>query len=322
MSCNKTEDVKTVDSQRSPILSFSSEEDFFDAVKSIKQGVQTKSLINQLNQDAAFISLYHEYDEAMENADDYYQREGGYEEFKARFPHLYYPEYGEDYSAFLPVKDEDVAKLLNPEGKVIIDGDERDYRDIWSYDQLLELGLGMPEYEDGYNVTTKTLSDVYTLTVNKQEINSKRKAWITRRGILLDTDLFGLVKYGRLDLCFRKKGILGWYNGKLSSRLYVIRPDHFGPSFVKHYSEIGPYVDKASPHKYLVAARLEGSNELLGSDTFYFETDYEDNTYSFTGRFPENLDALLDLNNGLDFWEQLGQFFSGTAGAFYIGFNF
>ena len=102
----------------------------------------------------------------------------------------------------------------------------------------------------------------------------------------------------------------------------MIRPDHFGPSFVKHYSEIGPYVDKASPHKYLVAARLEGSNELLGSDTFYFETDYEDNTYSFTGRFPENLDALLDLNNGLDFWEQLGQFFSGTAGAFYIGFNF
>ena len=59
MSCNKTEDVKTVDSQRSPILSFSSEEDFFDAVKSIKQGVQTKTLINQLNKDAAFISLYH-----------------------------------------------------------------------------------------------------------------------------------------------------------------------------------------------------------------------------------------------------------------------
>jgi hypothetical protein len=74
----------------------------------------------------------------MTEADDYYQREGGYEEFKVKFPNLYYPEYEEDYAAFLPVSDEAIAKLLNQQGKVIIAGKEIDMRDVFSYEKIHE----------------------------------------------------------------------------------------------------------------------------------------------------------------------------------------
>ncbi len=124
-----------------------------------------------------FTSIYDEFDEAMNEADDYYQREGGYEEFKLKFPNLYYPEHGEDYAAFLPVSDEAVAKLLNQQGKVIIAGEEKDLRDVDSYEKIQELGLGMPEYENtDENPSTRAFTDIKYLTLSKEKMNKKKKS--------------------------------------------------------------------------------------------------------------------------------------------------
>ena len=301
ISCNKMDNVANDEntivsgsSVSTSILSFDSEADFLTAVQSVRSGIATKSTGVE-----NFKSLYDEFHKAMAEADDYYQREGGYEEFKAKFPNLYYPEYEEDYAAFLPVSDEAVAKLLNTEGKVRIAGEEVDYRDVRSYDKLVELGLGMPEYNTLANSETKAFSDFVTLTEERQNVNSKRKAWITRRGIDYPE---ASVKIGRVDLCFRKKGILGWYNGKMISRSYTLSAGFSPGEYAKHYHPF--YINDSSPHRYIAQWRpINATTSNFGVRTLFFECGEDEPAYSFTGRFTLSIDALLDLTNGPGFWE-------------------
>ena len=105
---------------------------------------------NKYNQYQDFKSLYDLFNEALHNADSYYQRENGYEEFKEKYKTLYYPEYKDDYSVYLPVSDNDLAKLLNHNGDVLIKGKLFNMKNINSYSQLQELGIAM------YNLPNKT----------------------------------------------------------------------------------------------------------------------------------------------------------------------
>jgi hypothetical protein len=47
-----------------------------------------------------FNSLFNIFSKAMDEAESYYDRSGGYEEFKAKYSALYFPEEGDDYSAY------------------------------------------------------------------------------------------------------------------------------------------------------------------------------------------------------------------------------
>lgn len=132
LSCSELEPVtisdamtyttETVFTQSNAILSFTNEEEFLSLVNLIRNGESRYTIQTRSSSAENFISLYDEFEQAKAEADEYYQRNGGYEEFKVKFPNLFYPEYGEDYAAFLPVSDEAVAKLLNQQGKVIIGG--------------------------------------------------------------------------------------------------------------------------------------------------------------------------------------------------------
>lgn len=81
--------------------------------------IQTPDITFKRN---GFYSLYDYFTDAMNEAESYYDRPGGYEEFKAKYAMLYFPEEGDDYSAYLPVKDQKIAKLLNANGEVSING--------------------------------------------------------------------------------------------------------------------------------------------------------------------------------------------------------
>lgn len=300
VSCNKMDNVAkdeiaeatTSSDSNSSILSFDSEKDFLAAVQSVRSGNIVSGVATKSTGIEDFRSLYDEFTQAMEEADDYYQREGGYEEFKAKFPDLYYPEYGEDYAAFLPVSDEAIAKLLNTDGLVKIAGKDIDYRDVWTYEKIRELGLAMPDDEYFY---TKALSDKYQLTEEKQQINDKRKAWVTLRGYVADELR---QKIGRVDLCFRKKGVLGWYNGKMESSSYMII------NGLRYDYEVS--ANSASPHRYIAAWRgMHETTSHLGTKRIGFECGNDEPAYSFTGWIDVDLDALLDKNNGPGFWESL-----------------
>ena len=78
--------------------------------------------INPLQLDG-FHSMYDDYVNALNEAESYYERHGGYEEFKEKYSMLFFPEEGDDYCAYLPISRKNVAKLVNSNGDVII-GDE------------------------------------------------------------------------------------------------------------------------------------------------------------------------------------------------------
>lgn len=320
-ACNKVDDsvlVSPKDSEQSEsILSFEDENAFQDALADIRRNGDNARIITRSG-GSDFVSLYDEFDQAMTEADDYYQRDGGYEEFKAKFPDLYYPEYKEDYSAFLPVSDEDVAKLLNRQGKVLIAGEERDFRDVWSYDKIVELGLGMPE-ASAEMIQTKAPTlpvNYFILTLDKQTVNKKRQAWITLRGINVREETFQ-AKIGRVDLCYRKKGALGWYNGKMSSYSYMFRND------IQYYYDGGPKNLEYSPHKYSVAARpINATSSNYGVQTFYFYCYADDTENNFDAKFTTDVDALLDMNNGTGIGEDIVAFIKGGNIKFGISFGF
>lgn len=158
-----------------------------------------------------FYSLYDDFIVAMKEAESYYDREGGYEEFKKKHPSLYFPEMGDDYSAYLPVSDKEIAKLLDVNGEISIGGKIVNLIDINSYDQLKELGI-VPKDESEWVIlrsspvsTLNDFSEVKTRTTVLPEVHcNDRKLWINcsykSPGLLV-------------EVCFRKKGLFGaWYN--------------------------------------------------------------------------------------------------------------
>lgn len=318
VSCNSEEsvavfeDINNLKSEKIEILSFANDAEFNNLVELIRsnevdasKGVNTRSTPT-LNTE--FESIFDEYAQAMDEADEYYLKEGGYEEFKEKFPNLYYPEYKDDFSAYLPVMDEVVAKLLNKKGQVIIGGVVRDMRDVFSYHDLLKAGLGIPDIDTNVvtEITTRSGLRTVTLTSSKQTINSKRKAWLTYRGYVQ-----GKNKVARIDVCFRKKGVLGWYNGRLTS--------YGGLSFEAPFQELSlssydAKLDEYSPHKYFIISAPKDEVNKFYADlngkvkipcTFSVDFDIFDQNNRFIGVANTDYVHLAGLNTGNGFVESI-----------------
>lgn len=158
-----------------------------------------------------FLSIYDDLKIAMAEAEDYYETEEGYKQFKEKHSALFFAEQPEDYSAYLPVSNKYVAKLINVKGEVEIAGEIKDLRDITSYQQLIDLNLIPTENE---------FADLRSLPLNHlpTEYCNDRKLWVnvvTRPG----TD-HGVYEEILVEVCFRKKGFLGaWYNYKSETSL-------------------------------------------------------------------------------------------------------
>lgn len=152
------------------ILSFSNEIEFYNTVETVRKSVNNSIETRSGTIDSEFHSLFDEYQQALNETDFYYQSEAGYEEFKAKYSSLYFPEYKDDFSVYLPVSDESISKLLNREGKVIIAGKEKDFRDVFSYDKIKELGLAIP-FIDNPEVEIPVVkeSDIPTIEINYPE---------------------------------------------------------------------------------------------------------------------------------------------------------
>ena len=185
-----------------------------------------------------FESLYDNFLKAMDEAESYYDREGGYEEFKIKYVGLYFPEEGDDYSAYLPVSDENIAKLLNDAGCVMIGESIVDMKDINTYAQLEELGK-TPPVEDGLRASKGFISPTYTF-------GGDRRIWIYSYKSAKRSGTY----YNQVEVCFRKKGFLGqWYNYSSKTTLVV-------GSFTKTISSV-------SSHDYYVPCIMLGSSGNL-----------------------------------------------------------
>ena len=154
-----------------------------------------------------FKSLYNVFDDAMGDADNYYDTKEHYEEFKVKYASLYFPGYGDDYSAYLPVSNLKLAHLANKNGFIKINGELINCKDISSYAQLDSLGLTPP------NDKQKS-KEVFSYR------EGKNKLWV--KYSVLGT-INGRPNYNagvKFEVCFRKKGFAGiWYNRKASTTI-------------------------------------------------------------------------------------------------------
>lgn len=188
------------------------------SITSTRSATEVENSLSQLInlQTTDFKSLYEVYIEAIDNAEFYYERPGGYEEFKEKYDCLYFPEYKDDYSAYLPVSDKVLAKFLNQKGEIIIDNELKNMRNIKSYEKIKELGWGIPDIDkDDNDKETNTITDL-TRASNYIEVAENQVVYNSGKSVKLWIDI-QKGKRGssaaRFDVCFRKKGILGvWYN--------------------------------------------------------------------------------------------------------------
>lgn len=206
------------------VLVFESKEDFEAVVSKLELNSASNiidlskpfnglhfSSIGTTFKNEGFISLYDEFVSAMDEAEKYCDTKEGYLKFKEKYSSLYFPEYGDDYSAYLPVENKYVAKLLNSKGEVMINGNIVNLIDIHSYKQLVVLGLTPPE-DDSKSVTIRSVNYL-ELNELTEKFNSDytRKLWVLVK--LFPSSTPAVREYVKVEVCFRKKGAFGiWYN--------------------------------------------------------------------------------------------------------------
>lgn len=243
------------------MLSFESQEDFKLAVEKVKNiqsyGEEINNIIPILEEEKTlqiegFTSIYDSYVSALNEADNYYDTEAHYKEFKSKYSTLYFPEYNNDYSVYLPVSDKNVAKLLNSEGNVMIDGEVINMKDVSSYEQLTELG----ETIDDEGIVTFATDEYLNGTPEIKEGKHKLKVKVyTKPGSS------GVYQSIVVDVSFRKKGFLGiWYNRKGKTTLGWVN----GASWSKH---------KFSSHDYEFARVYTGSTPVPFKGDMYVTYD-------------------------------------------------
>jgi hypothetical protein len=154
-----------------------------------------------------FYSIYQNFNDAMSEAESYYDHEGGYQEFKEKYNGLYFPEYEEDYSAYLPVSDDVKAKFLNLSGEVYIGNELKNFKDVSTYEKILETGKGMLRYD----IKARSKAEGTDLATGLP-LNGLNCIYYNDRELWVNTSYSssGITPTIMIEVCFRKKRI-SWY---------------------------------------------------------------------------------------------------------------
>jgi hypothetical protein len=165
----------------------------------------------------------------IETTDDYYA-------FKEKYGEsLYFPEYDEDYGAYIPVKNKTMPNVLNSEGKVIIGNEEKCFIDIFSYEQLQDCGAAMYDNLKLRTSTSTSTSNPQRIGSNNDYVgeqydtgweersNRKVKLKIGKRICQLHSSGFGYFELNyHFEVSFRKKvTLLGWVNHTCATNIIL-----------------------------------------------------------------------------------------------------
>ncbi len=222
-----------------------------------------------------FRSLEDVYTDALMEAESYYERVGGYEEFKEKYSCLYFPEEEGDYSAFRPVSNIVVARLVNPEGYVVIGNKIVNKRDIFTYGQLKKMGLTMPEEKSEVRIGVNTSSLEVNKLSTKYNDRRDRKLWVNvnrKADKFHDHDnVYMFFPYMEVEVCFRKKAAFGvWYNYYSSTSL-TLRGELSDVKYKSGYSS-HDYQWRGIPRFFSTLATVEYRG-IPGTFDFYINYD-------------------------------------------------
>ncbi len=127
-----------------------------------------------------FNSMAQEYEKAMEEAESYCDRAGGYEEFKEKYNNLYFPEEGNDFAAYIPFENELLSFCANENGHLVVGEEIKNLETINNYDQLVKSGRGMvdkepTEYEESKSLRTSVLKSATSGMPTMDELKKRSR---------------------------------------------------------------------------------------------------------------------------------------------------
>ena len=223
-----------------------------------------------------FYSLKKVYDAAMLAARDLDESKESYMEYKNNFsPYLFFSEYADDCGAYLPVKNKNVAYLLNVYGEVIISGNRICKNDVTSYTDLQEVGVAMYDRGEGPTMTrgwnpSYISHSVYAFTESSNNVGmeydsgwwqeGKRKVRMKCGRKVEGSQLQPVMKL-HIEVSFRKKTWLGWSNyvsettttgtftGGYSGSINFYKNADSSHDWYENLTNVGWYVDpQGYPH--------------------------------------------------------------------------
>lgn len=200
--------------QKDGVLKFNDEASFEKVLKALgaAQAVMTKAGNDGVVVDADYVlddngfqSMYDDYVASADEAELYYDRWEDYYRFKEKYSNLYFPEFKDDYSAYLPISDKNIAKLANKEGYIMVGEELVDCKDITTYEDLEKQGLAIPNFK------MRDAGDIIHYREGDNLVWVKTNDWGFNNG-----------RHVQFEVCFRDKGFLGiWYNRSASTHLWA-----------------------------------------------------------------------------------------------------
>ncbi|MDR2950227.1 MAG: DUF4848 domain-containing protein [Prevotella sp.] len=168
-----------------------------------------------------FNSLQAIFEKAMEDVEDVDETEESYMNFKAKYDkYLYFPMYEEDYGVYIPIIEQEIASVANPDGLVIVGNEVRSLKNITNYSDLQQSGQAYYEPVKELGMQTKALNP--TENIRSKYIGQESSGWVRRGKRKLQ------IKFGRrsnqvvapspfrlylhMEVSFRKKTWIGWVN--------------------------------------------------------------------------------------------------------------
>lgn len=209
--------TKSVENDEGLILKFKDESTFNRIVEELNSSSNEDVLAWENN--LGFTSLNTIFEEAMEEAANLDESEGAYKAFKAKYSEsLYFPEYKEDYGAYLPVSEESLAFVLNKKGEVMVGDEKRSYVDIVNYIQLQQAGEALYDMDENTPMLLNFKENDYIGAQydsgwrQNPDGDRKLKLKIGRRVYNRNTTTGAFALRLHFEISFRKKTWLGWSN--------------------------------------------------------------------------------------------------------------
>lgn len=177
-----------------------------------------------------FLSINSLYEQAMIEADSLDFTEEQYYEFKKKYEdYLYFPEYMDDYGAYLPYSDKNKVIIASISGKFLVGDQVLELDKITTYDSLQEYGLAYYSKEESSEIdpiietrnTKGTVNIPWNRIKTSQHTEEYSSGWQkvgNGKKLQVKFGIRNMLVRGK-DICFhnevsfRKKGFLGkWYN--------------------------------------------------------------------------------------------------------------
>lgn len=208
------------------MLSFDSEASFQQAVETLKSMNSWEEKNSWLKSNFGdFQSMQSVYDAAMVEAENLGETEEEYKSFKDKYSTLYFPMYQEDCGYYIPLKDLDMATLVNENGNVRIAGNVVNKKDITSYQELMDLGRAYYEGSKGaQSRAVGTSGETFIFDKNVEDIGSTwDSGWHKENGKKVKLKIRRRIVDWSMKLhtefCFRKKTVFGWANYSSTSTI-------------------------------------------------------------------------------------------------------